>query len=142
MIFNKNKPDSLKNKVFFINADKEYAEGKNQNTLRPEDIEKIDYVFNNKKEEKGYSRFVDIVSDDESVETIAKYDYTLKIRRYVDNTPAPEPQDVKAHLIGGVPLVEIQQIQNTLCPKFKFEGNQFFKAKNEHTSVPLKLVRY
>lgn len=131
MIFNKNKPDNLKNKVFFINADKEYAEGKNQNTLRPEDIEKIDYVFNNKKEENGYSRFVDIVSDDESAETIAKYDYTLKIRRYVDNTPAPEPQDVKAHLIGGVPLVEIQQIQNTLCPKFKFDGNQFFKTKNE-----------
>lgn len=131
MIFNKNKPDNLKNKVFFINADKEYAEGKNQNTLRPEDIEKIDYVFNNKKEEKGYSRFVDIVSEDESKETIAKYDYTLKIRRYVDNTPAPEPQDVKAHLIGGVPLVEIQQIQNNLCPKFKFEGNQFFKTKNE-----------
>jgi Type I restriction-modification system methyltransferase subunit len=131
MIFNKNKPDSLKNKVFFINADKEYAEGKNQNTLRPEDIEKIDFVFNNKKEEKGYSRFVDIVSDDESKETIAKYDYTLKIRRYVDNTLAPEPQDVKAHLIGGVPVVEIQQIQNTLCPKFKFDGNQFFKEKNE-----------
>ena len=85
----------------------------------------------NKKEEKGYSRLVDIVSEDKSVETIAKYDYTLKIRRYVDNTPAPEPQDVKAHLVGGVPMIEIQQIQNTLCPKFKFEGNQFFKEKNE-----------
>lgn len=132
MIFNKNKPDNLKNKVFFINADKEFAEGKNQNTLRPEDIEKIDFVFNNKKEEKGYSRFVDIISDDESVDTIAKFDYTLKIRRYVDNTPPPEPQDVKAHLVGGVPLVEIQKIQNTLCPKFKFEGNQFFKEKNQH----------
>jgi len=130
MIFNKNKPDELKNKVFFINADKEYAEGKNQNTLRPEDIEKIDYVFNNKKEEKGYSCFVEIKSDDETKETIEKYDYTLKIRRYVDNTPPPEPQDVKAHLVGGVPSTEIQQIQNTLCAKFKFDGDQFFKAKN------------
>lgn len=131
MVFNKNKPDNLKNKVFFINADKEYAEGKNQNTLRPEDIEKIDFVFNKKKEERGYSRLVDITSEDESVETIAKYDYTLKIRRYVDNTPAPEPQDVKAHLVGGVPIAEIQQIQNTLCAKFRFDGNQFFKEKNE-----------
>lgn len=131
MIFNKRKPDQLKNKVFFINADKDYAEGKNQNTLRPEDIEKIDYVFNNKKEEKGYSRFVEIESDDDNTETIAKYEYTLKIRRYVDNTTAPEPQDVKAHLTGGVPLAEIQQIRNTLCPKFKFDDNQFFKDKNE-----------
>lgn len=131
MVFNKNKPDNLKNKVFFINADKEYAEGKNQNTLRPEDIEKIDFVFNNKKEEKGYSRLVDITSEDESVETIAKYDYTLKIRRYVDNTPAPEPQDVKAHLLGGVPIAEIQQIQNTLCSKFQFDGNQFFRERDD-----------
>jgi type I restriction enzyme M protein len=131
MVFNKNKPDNLKNKVFFINADKDYAEGKNQNTLRPEDIEKIDFVFNNKKEEKGYSRLVDIKSDDKNTETIAKYDYTLKIRRYVDNTPSPEPQDVKAHLTGGVPLKELQQIQNTLCPKFKFDGSRFFKDKND-----------
>ena len=131
MIFNKRKPDHLKNKVFFINADKDYAEGKNQNTLRPEDIEKIDYVFNNKKEEKGYSRFVEIINGDDNTETIAKYDYTLKIRRYVDNTPAPEPQDVKAHLTGGVPLTEIQQIRNTLCPKFKFDDKRFFKDRND-----------
>lgn len=47
MVFNKNKADELKNKVFIINADKDYAEGKKQNSLRPEDIEKIDYVFTN-----------------------------------------------------------------------------------------------
>jgi type I restriction-modification system DNA methylase subunit len=40
LVINKNKPDSLKDKVLFINADREYAEGKNQNKLRPEDIEK------------------------------------------------------------------------------------------------------
>ncbi len=31
---NKNKPDELRNKILFINADREYAEGKNQNKLR------------------------------------------------------------------------------------------------------------
>src|SRR5690606_9091843 len=30
------------------------------------------------------------------------------IRRYVDNTPPPEPQDVRAHLVGGVPRAEIE----------------------------------
>src|SRR5690606_31596260 len=30
MVFNKNKPDTLKNKVFIVNADKDYAEGKKQ----------------------------------------------------------------------------------------------------------------
>ncbi|MDZ7579927.1 MAG: N-6 DNA methylase [Deltaproteobacteria bacterium] len=45
IVANKNKPDTLRDKVLFINADREYAEGKAQNKLRPEDIEKIDFVF-------------------------------------------------------------------------------------------------
>lgn len=124
MVFNKSKPDSLKNKVFIINADKDYAEGKKQNNLRPEDVEKIDFVFTNKIEELKYSKLVDL-------ETIEQNDYTLNIRRYVDNTPLPEPEDVKAHLIGGVPIPEIENVQNTLAPKFNFDGYQLFNDKNE-----------
>ncbi len=125
MIFNKNKPDTLKNKVFIVNADKDYAEGKKQNTLRPEDIEKIDSVFTNKIEEPNYSKLVDL-------ETIEKNDYTLNIRRYVDNTPLPEPEDVKAHLVGGAPISEIEKIQQSLAPKFQFDTYQLFKDKNEN----------
>lgn len=124
MVFNKNKPDTLKNKVFIVNADKDYAEGKKQNTLRPEDVEKIDYVFTNKIEEASYSKLIDI-------DTIESNDYTLNIRRYVDNTPPPEPEDVKAHLIGGVPTNEIEKVQHSLSPKFEFDGYQLFRDKNE-----------
>lgn len=46
-IINKNRADD-KEKILFINADREYKEGKNQNSLRPEDIEKITYIFNRK----------------------------------------------------------------------------------------------
>lgn len=123
MVFNKNKADNLKNKVFIINADKDYAEGKKQNSLRPEDIEKIDYVFENKIEEVKYSKLVD-------VKTIEGHDFTLNIRKYVDNTPPPEPEDVKAHLVGGVPVSEIMKVQATLCPKFSFDGNQLFHDKD------------
>ncbi|MFC7642641.1 hypothetical protein ACFQX6_18120 [Streptosporangium lutulentum] len=35
-------------------------------------------------------------------------DFNLNIRRYVDNTPPPEPQDVRAHLHGGVPRAEVR----------------------------------
>lgn len=86
--------------VFFINADREYKEGKNQNSLRPEDIEKIGYVYHNKIEIDGYSRLV-------SKETLAAEDYNCNIRRYVDNSEPPTPQDVKAHLQGGIPETEI-----------------------------------
>lgn len=125
IVLNKNKADEIKNKVFFINADKDFAEGKKQNSLRPEDIEKIDYVFTNKVTEAKYSRLVDL-------KTIEDNEFTLNIRRYVDNTPEPEPEDVKAHLLGGVPIVEIEAIQNTQCRKFNYDGNVLFQAKNDN----------
>ncbi len=101
IVGNKNKPDSMKDKVLFINADREYAEGKAQNKLRPEDIEKIDFVFTHKLEIPKYSRLVD------KAEIVEKHDYNLNIRRYVDNTPEPEPEGVQAHLIGGIPEPEV-----------------------------------
>lgn len=102
LVMNKNKPDALRNKVLFMNADREFAEGKNQNKLRPEDIEKIDFVFTQKRELPKYSRLVD------KTEIVEKHDYNLNIRSYVDNTPDPEPEDVQAHLIGGVPESEVK----------------------------------
>ena len=102
LVVNKNKPDDLRNKILFINADREYAEGKNQNKLRPEDIEKIDHVFTHKREIPKYSRLVD------KAEIVEKHDFNLNIRRYVDNTPDPEPEDVQAHLIGGIPESEVE----------------------------------
>jgi len=105
LVVNKNKPDAMRDKILFINADREFAEGKNQNKLRPEDIEKIDYVFTHKLEIPKYSRLVD------KSEIAEQHDYNLNIRRYVDNTPDPEPEDVQAHLIGGVPEDEVTALQ-------------------------------
>lgn len=125
LVINKNKDEKLKNKIFFINADAEYGEGKVQNFLRPEDIEKIDYVFTHKMEIPKYSKLVDN-------KTIAdEHDYNLNIRRYVDNTPEPEPEDVKAHLVGGVPTAEIES-QKSQFNKFKFLATEIFKAYKEN----------
>ena len=102
LVCSKNKPDELRNNILFINADREYAEGKNQNRLRPEDIEKIDFVFTDKREIPKYSRLVD------KAEIVDVHDCNLNIRRYVDNMPDPEPEDVTAHLIGGIPEAEVE----------------------------------
>jgi type I restriction enzyme M protein len=128
IVINKNKPDALHNKILFINADAEYAEGKVQNILRPEDIEKIDYVFTHKPEsiDKKYARLVDLTE-------IKTNDYNLNIRRYVDNTPDPEPEDVKAHLTGGIPVTEIAAQQKQF-DKFGFEAPVMFQTRNEHYS--------
>lgn len=87
-------------KVLFINADRDYFEGRAQNFLMPEHIEKIVTTFEAFKEEPGFSAIVDI-------STLKANGYNLNIRRYADNAPPPEPHDVRAHLLGGVPKAEV-----------------------------------
>jgi len=122
LVCNKNKPDSMRDKILFINADREYAEGKAQNRLRPEDIEKIDFVFTHKREIPKYSR---LVTKAEIVET---HDYNLNIRRYVDNTPDPEPEDVQAHLIGGIPEAEITARADDFA-RFRMKPDTLFRPE-------------
>jgi len=100
-----NKKDSAnRKKVLFINADREYKEGKNQNKLRPEDIAKIGYAYRKKEELNAYSKLV-------SFEELEKEDFNFNIRRYVDNSPPAEPHDVHAHLHGGIPIEEVDALQ-------------------------------
>lgn len=89
--------------VFFINADREYREGKAQNFLRSEDISKMVHVYRTMQDVPGYARRVPVTE-------IAAEDYNCNIRRYVDNAPPPEPHDVRAHLHGGVPIAEIEAL--------------------------------
>ena len=118
LIINKAKKDD---KILFINADREYKEGKNQNHLRAEDIEKINFVYQNALEITNYSHLV-------TVEEIVKEEFNLNIRRYVDNTPPPEPHDVKAHIFGGVPKCE-WNIE--LMKSYNLQPSDIFEAKDE-----------
>lgn len=108
LILNKKKPKERAGKVLFINGDLEYQEGKNQNKLRPQDIEHIVKNFDEFKtenlyrhEDKHYSRVVEISEIEEN-------DFNLNIRRYADTSAPPEIFDVKAILSGGIPKYEVQ----------------------------------
>ena len=109
LIINKKKSAERKGKVFFINSELEYAEGKNQNKLREEDINRILSTFEGYEDEKRYAKVV-------SIEEIRENDYNLNIRRYADTSPPPEQFDVRAILRGGIPVSEIEDIyiQETL----------------------------
>src|SRR5690554_6763329 len=106
LIINKNKPAERKGKVLFINSELEYEEGKNQNKLRQQDIEKIVQTFDGSfsdgtAEIKRYSKVVTLAE-------IAENDYNLNIRRYADTSPPPEIFDVRAILHGGIPVREVE----------------------------------
>jgi type I restriction enzyme M protein len=95
------KPADRQGKVLFINADRDYREGRAQNYLEPEHVEKIVTTYQAFKEFSGFARVV-------SRAELAENDDNLNIRRYVDTTPEPEPHDVRAHLHGGIPRREVE----------------------------------
>ena len=101
LIINKKKPADRKGKVIFINSELEFEEGKNQNKLRQEDIDKISATFEDYEELKRYSRVVEL-------EEVKENDYNLNIRRYADTSPPSEPYDVRAILHGGIPVSEVE----------------------------------
>lgn len=101
LIINKTKPPQRRGKVLFINAELDYQEGKNQNTLRDQDIEKVVKCFDAYSEIKRFSRVAPL-------EEVRHNHHNLNIRRYADTSPPPEPFDVRAILHGGVPIKEIE----------------------------------
>lgn len=105
--------------VLFINADREYKEGKNQNILRPEDIDKISYVYEQKDiTDKKYSRLV-------TKEELEVEEYNCNIRRWVDNAPEPDNQDVEAHLNGGMPKCEVDALDKRFNSYYDLKNSMF-----------------
>ena len=123
LIVNKHKPEQRKGKVLFINGELEFEEGKNQNKLRQQDIDKIVAVFDGYQELKRYSRVVEL-------DEIRDNDYNLNIRRYADTSPPPEIFDVRAILHGGIPVREVDDgyIQESLNG---FDVGVVFNRKND-----------
>ena len=114
-----------RNHVLFINADKEYKEGKNQNKLRSEDIDKISYVYHNKIQLDKYSKLVH--KDD-----IEKEEHNCNIRRYVDNSPPATAHDVHAHLKGGIPVAEINALNTNFDCYDGLKNSLFTTLKKDY----------
>ena len=117
------KPPEPRGKVLLINADREYYEGRAQNHLYPEHIEKIVSSYHAFEDIPGFARIVD---RDELAEN---YD-NLNIRRYADNAPPPEPHDVRAHLFGGIPKAEVDA-KRALFEAHGFEPTHLLKERDE-----------
>jgi type I restriction enzyme M protein len=96
---------------------------KNQNKLRPEDIEKIAFTYRNKQVIPKYSELV-------SKADLAAEEYNLNIRRFVDNAPPAEPHDVHAHLQGGVPESEVNALQSVFSSYQGLQEKLFVKLKD------------
>ncbi|MHC1767552.1 MAG: N-6 DNA methylase [Verrucomicrobiia bacterium] len=100
---NPGKPKERRGQILFINGDAEFHAGRAQNYVRPEHVEKIVSTFDRFEDVPAYARSVSLAEISSEAN-----DFNLNIRRYVDNSPPPEPHDVRAHLLGGVPVAEVE----------------------------------
>lgn len=94
VIFNKGKKDK---NILFIDASKEFENGKNQNKLRPQDIEHIVSTYRKfstgeLKEGIAEDKYAYVATPAE----IAENDYNLNIPRYVDTFEEEEEIDIVA----------------------------------------------
>ena len=74
--------------ILFIDASQHFEKAKNQNYLRPEDIDKIVTTYRERKPEEKYSYVADLGE-------VRENDYNLNIPRYVDTFEEEEPVDLR-----------------------------------------------
>jgi type I restriction enzyme M protein len=89
--------------IFMIDASKGYVKDGNKNRLREQDIHRIVDVFNKQLEMPRYARLVPMAE-------IQTNEYNLNIPRYIDGQTAEDIQDLAAHLMGGIPLRDIDAL--------------------------------
>jgi type I restriction enzyme M protein len=89
--------------IFMIDASKGFIKDGNKNRLRHQDIHKIVDIFNRQIEQPKYSRLV-------SLAEIEGNDFNLNIPRYIDSSEPEDLQDIEAHLNGGIPNRDIDDL--------------------------------
>lgn len=106
MFFRRSKAD---NTVFFIDASREFAEGKNQNRLRDDDIAKIVATWHARKDVPKYARVA-------SPAEIGENDFSLNIPLFVDTFEEESPVDLDAvkSEIGRLEA-ELDSVRSTLA---------------------------
>ena len=104
IILDKEDADERKG-IFMIDASEGFIKDGNKNRLREQDIHKIVTTYlNMDQSDPKYARFV-------SNEEIKKdNDYNLNIPRYIDNSEPEDLQDIDAHLNGGIPKRDIEDL--------------------------------
>ncbi|MGF3076878.1 N-6 DNA methylase, partial [Facklamia sp. P12955] len=90
--------------IFFIDASDGYKKDGDKNRLREQDIEKIVQTFNNRTEIEGYSKFVTFEKIDK------ENNGNLNVPRYINKIDTNLPQNIEAHLNGGIPKDDINSL--------------------------------
>lgn len=101
--------------IFFIDAKDGFMKDGAKNRLREQDIKRIIDTWEARKDVAHYARFV------KKEEIIKKNDYNLNIPRYITACDTEIQQDIEAHLHGGLPKHDIDQMEVywKACPSLR-----------------------
>lgn len=90
--------------VLIIDASHNFIKVGKQNVLQEKDIAKIVDTYVERRKEKGYSHLA-------TREEILENQYNMNIPRYIEAIDEEIPQDVDAHLLGGIPQKNIDDLK-------------------------------
>lgn len=90
--------------VLIIDASHNFIKVGKQNVLQEKDIAKIVDTYVERREEDGYSHLA-------TREEILENQYNMNIPRYIEAIDEEIPQDVDAHLLGGIPQQNIDDLK-------------------------------
>ncbi|QAA23209.1 type I restriction-modification system subunit M [Sporolactobacillus terrae] len=102
MILKKNR--KIDEPVLIIDASRGFIKIGKQNVLQEKDIAKIVDTHVERREEEGYSHLA-------TREEIIENQYNMNIPRYIEALSEEIPQDVDAHLLGGIPQKNIDDLK-------------------------------
>jgi type I restriction enzyme M protein len=91
--------------IFMIDACKGFIKDGNKNRLRAQDIHKVVDAFTRQAEIPKYSRMVPLAEIADP-----KNDFNLNLPRYIDSSEPEDLQDIDAHLRGGIPNSDIDDL--------------------------------
>lgn len=103
--------------IFLIDASRGFKKDGSKNRLREQDIEKIVQTFINREEIPGYSCFV------KYSDVLEKNGGNLNIPRYIQKIDDTLPQNIGAHLKGGIPGTDVDSLKKlwSIAPALKQE---------------------
>ena len=130
IVIDKENADSRRG-IFLIDASKGFVKDGNKNRLRHQDIHKIVDVFNNQIEIEKYSRMV-------SHAEIAGNEFNLNIPRYIDSQEPEDIQDIEAHLLGGIPNRDIDDLEK-YWQVFPMLKSELFTVSNREKYSSLRV---
>ena len=96
---------SSRSGIFMIDASKGFKKDGNKNRLRDQDVHKIVDTFNNHLHIPKYSRMV-------TTQEITDNDFNLNIPRYIDSSEAEDLHNLFAHLNGGIPSHDVDELSS------------------------------